>query len=56
MREEFNGKRPSLREKFDDLYPSMRDFCHFLLYIQTLFVYLPTILNKDHDIMEKAHT
>ena len=54
MREEINGKHPSMREKFDDFYPSIRDFCHFLLYIQTLFVYLPTILSKNHDIMEKA--
>jgi len=54
MREEFCRKHPSMREEFDVFYPSSRDFCHFLLCIQTLFVYLPTILNKDHDIMEKA--
>ena len=29
MREEFNGKHPSMREEFDDFYPLMRDFCYF---------------------------
>ena len=43
-------------EDFDDFYPSMKIFCLKLLFFQTLFVYLPMILSKDHDIMEKAHT
>ena len=43
-------------EEFDDFYPSMKIFCLKLLFFQTLFVYLPMILSKNHDIMEKAHT
>ncbi len=54
MRDEFFQKVPSLRDEFKHFYPSMRDFPYIFLLIQILFVYLSTILNKDHDIMEKA--
>ena len=56
MRDDFKRKLPSLRDKFKYFYPSMREVGYFPLSFQALFVYLSTILSKDHDIMEKAHT
>ena len=52
----FYIENPSLREDFDEFYPSLRDFCHFFFVLSSIICIFVSDSEKDRDIMEKAHT